>query len=360
MCCQFDHLSIQILAQVDKIVSITADSNRQVGYLSLPRHRLFSNVLSGFALCQLRGKDGLDPQLQKLFGQGNRNEEGETGAEPLRNKGGKMKNKLGRKPDASAEPSENGYKPEGSAGGLKGGKKRKGGKRKGSRAGAEGAADAEEEGEERRMLLDEEDRSEEAEARRQELRAKKHEEIHARYKERRQNEEKSREESIKHRKASRERENPSGRRDSVEDYMAQRHKEMRERHTRDRGRDRSNPSGRRERHKRPESDGRHAVLRRRVVKHEHLFTPEELAEIHEDLNDHKVDEDRLDAARDKLNSEFDALREIDDRDERLEQLEVLKAKRAATRDADRLARDALRERFQTIRDKLEAKLKTEL
>ena len=249
----------------------------------------------------------------------------------------------------------------------KGGKKRKGGKRKGNKGGGDGAGDAEEEGEERRALQtenefpDEADRSEEAEARRQELRAKKHEEIHARYKERRQNEEKSREEpAAKPRKAPRERESRTGRSDSVEDYMAQRHKEMRERHTRDRGRDRSNPSGRRERHKRPESDGRHAVLRRRVVKHEHLFTPEELAEIHEDLNDHKVDEDRLDAARDKLNSEFDALREIDDRDERLERLEVLKGKRAATRDADRLARDALRERFQTIRDKLEAKLKTEL
>jgi len=327
---------------------------------------------------QLRGRDRLDPQLQKLFGQGNRKTDLDEETEPKRLKSGKVK--LGRKPaDALSEPSENGYKPEGAAGGGKGGgKKRKSGKRaggKGLNAPGDNAAEGDEE-ESRRFLQaaadefpDEADKSPEAEELRKKIRAKKHEEIHARYKERRQKEilERETRNDEPDRLSPHDPPSRSNRHsESMEERMAQRHKEMRDRHTRDRdrtsGRDRSShtSSGRRERHRRPENEGRHAVLRRRINKHEHLFTPEELAEIHEDLNGHKVEEDRLDKARDKLNAEFDALRDIDDRDERLEQLEVLKQKRADTRDGDRTARDSLRERFQVIRDKLEAKLKTDL
>lgn len=147
-----------------------------------------------------------------------------------------------------------------------------------------------------------------------------------------------------------------------EDYLSERHKELRDRHRRERAtsRDRSaGSSGRRDR-KRPESEGRHAVLRRRIDKHAHLFSPEELAEIEDDLREHKKREDKLDAARDKLNAQFDAVRDIDDRDARLGRLEQLKQQRAAGRDAERAARDQLREDFQVIREKLEAKLRTEL
>lgn len=219
--------------------------------------------------------------------------------------------------------------------------------------------EAEEEGaEQRRLQSDNADeaaqRAAEMDRRREEMRAQKQQEIRDRYKNR---ESRDRGGDIDpERFMSRGRPGRGG--DSEEDYMAARHQEIRDRHRRDRGSSRDR-SGRRDR-KRPEEDGRHAVLRRRIEKHAHVFTPEELAEIDDDLKEHKKREDKLDAARDKLNAQFDAVRDIDDRDDRLERLEELKEIRAKGRDAERAARDKLREDFQLIREKLEAKLRTEL
>lgn len=266
------------------------------------------------------------------------------------------------------DASENGYKPEGAVGGGGGGKRA--GKMRKNRKGGKGGDETFNEEEQRRLSEDTDgvpvDRAEEMERRSAELRARKQQEIRDRYKDRRGRDTEDRDlDRMRGRdRESRDRDGGDRGRDGLragfeEDYLSQRHQEIRDRHSRrdkERGRDRT---GRRDR-KRPDDEGRHAVLRRRIEKHANLFTPAELAEIDEDLRDHKVEEDKLDAARDKLNSQFDAVRDIDDRDKRLARLEQLKDMRNSRRDADRQARDVLREQFQAIRDRLEAKLKTEL
>jgi hypothetical protein len=237
-----------------------------------------------------------------------------------------------------------------------------------------GEVDGEDGNSERRQLLEESvdpqsaaaQRQAQMDKRREEMRAQKQKEIRDRYKDRAAAPEPRRERDpadFDPERYMREREARYAGRggDAAEDYLSARHQELRDRH---RSRDRNSPSsrdrsGRRDR-KRPDSEGRHAVLQRRFDKHAHLFTPAELAEIDDEMKEHKKREDKLDAARDKLNSEFDAVRDIDDRDARLARLEQLKQKRAAGRDADRAARDKLREEFQLIRERLEAKLRTEL
>jgi len=219
------------------------------------------------------------------------------------------------------------------------GKKRGFGKRKGRKANIEQeGSEVAEQGiySESRRNLQENVGTDEMEQRRNEIRAKKQQEIRDRYANR------------DHRGRDL---------DGLdEDYVSSRHQELRDRH-RSRSRDRS--TGRRDR-KRPEKEGRHAVLRRRFEKHANLFTPEEMAEIEDIMSEHKEREDKLDAARDQLNAQFDAVRDIDDRDDRLDRLEELKQIRANGRDAERAARDQLREEFQLIRERLEAKLRTEL
>ena len=237
--------------------------------------------------------------------------------------------------------------------------KKAGMKRQGGNAAVEQGDAEEEEGEDAQRRLQSEDEARtEVDRLRQEMRARKEEEMRDRYRNSR----------------SRGRDEIDGSMDpdhfmgggrhrlpgeSVEDYMAAQHQEMRDRHRRDRGTGRDRTIGRHDR-KRPEHEARHAVLRRRIEKHANLFTPEELAEIDDELKEHKIREDKIDAARDKLNAQFDALRNIDDRDERLDKLEELKELRASGRDADRMERDKLREEFQLIRERLEAKLRSEL
>ena len=85
-----------------------------------------------------------------------------------------------------------------------------------------------------------------------------------------------------------------------------------------------------------------------------------MAEIDEDLKEHFVIEKKLDDEREKVNQMFEAVRDIDDRDERLERLEYLKELRNKNRDGERMKRDAAREKFQAIRERVDSKMRNDL
>jgi len=111
---------------------------------------------------------------------------------------------------------------------------------------------------------------------------------------------------------------------------------------------------------REKANSRHQALRNRFEKHRDLFTDEEILAIEEEFQEVYDMEEEVRLSRNRIDSEYDKVREIHDREARLARLEELRNMRLASKQQDIQQREEARNKFQDIRERLESKLRAEL
>jgi len=168
-----------------------------------------------------------------------------------------------------------------------------------------------------------------------------------------------------------ERRDPRGR-PSLEDYTADLDEDMRKRHE-DRMRDRDHPSHHRS-DRRSKIDKKNAppgiddegalyhlsqctdkqnILRNRINRQPDKFSTAEVAEIEKDLEDYMKLEIVVAQDRQNMSKDYNKARDINDKTKRRKYLDSLKDKKDIRRDHDKKNRDIAREKYLSIKTKIE-------
>lgn len=105
---------------------------------------------------------------------------------------------------------------------------------------------------------------------------------------------------------------------------------------------------------------RYSVLEKKLNQNLDKFTEDEIATIRKEMNDYLEKENSIGDFHESLQADRDMLRKIDNKEKRLAKLEEIKVKHKAMGVAHKEQRNAARDMFHAVQQKIDAKLSTEL